>query len=267
LILRFANAPKIDYSRVKINLLSSTGIVKDTTECAPNGYYLLPVYDKGSYTLKLSAPEGWHFDPSQVAIEVSSTVNTCRDDINFAFTGFSLAGEVQSPVLASCVAKVSGGPSGVALSLKNDQGQQVASTISESGGAFAFPRVLPGSYSVVAASASNSPQKVQVAWGNSKVPAAFRVAGFTLTGNVAADTRTHTGAADVSVFLYGVNGDKVDTAFGCVAPAKGALLPPAETAAAGGAASARPLCDTKVMCCSAVEFQLNNHFFVSLWSD
>ena len=29
------------------------GSLKDQTECAPNGYYFLPLYDKGEYVLKV----------------------------------------------------------------------------------------------------------------------------------------------------------------------------------------------------------------------
>ena len=46
---------KIDFGKVKIKLLTKEGALKDSTDCAPNnGYYLIPVYDKGEYVIKVS---------------------------------------------------------------------------------------------------------------------------------------------------------------------------------------------------------------------
>lgn len=36
------------YSRI-----SKEGNLKDRIECAPNGYFFLPIYDKGEYTLQV----------------------------------------------------------------------------------------------------------------------------------------------------------------------------------------------------------------------
>ncbi len=58
---RFAANQQIDYSRIKVHLVSLSGFNKGSTDCAPNGYFFLPVYDKGSYVLKIQGPEGWTF--------------------------------------------------------------------------------------------------------------------------------------------------------------------------------------------------------------
>jgi hypothetical protein len=36
-------------------------LVKERAECAPNGYYFLPIYDKGSFNMRVHGPEGWNF--------------------------------------------------------------------------------------------------------------------------------------------------------------------------------------------------------------
>jgi hypothetical protein len=37
------------------------GVQKDESECAPTGYYSIPVYDKGSFVLEVEGPAGWNF--------------------------------------------------------------------------------------------------------------------------------------------------------------------------------------------------------------
>ena len=45
----------IDFSKIEIKLYSQQGALKYATDCAPNnGYYLIPVYDKGDYVIKVS---------------------------------------------------------------------------------------------------------------------------------------------------------------------------------------------------------------------
>ena len=44
----------IDFSKIEIKLYTKQGALKDSTDCAPNnGYYLIPVYDKGEYVIKV----------------------------------------------------------------------------------------------------------------------------------------------------------------------------------------------------------------------
>lgn len=46
----------------KVKLLTPEGHLKHEEECNPqNGYYMIPVYNKGQYSLKVAAPEGWFF--------------------------------------------------------------------------------------------------------------------------------------------------------------------------------------------------------------
>jgi hypothetical protein len=52
---------KLDYSFVHVHLFTVDGLLKYSTECAPNGYYFIPVYERGSFYLKVEGPEGWTF--------------------------------------------------------------------------------------------------------------------------------------------------------------------------------------------------------------
>lgn len=63
--LRKPSDPKIDYSHITVELRTLDGLVKDSTQCAPNGYYFVPVYDKGTLIVQIQGPEGWFFEPSQ----------------------------------------------------------------------------------------------------------------------------------------------------------------------------------------------------------
>lgn len=52
----FFNDNKLKNDELKFNCrFTKTGSLKDATECAPNnGYYFLPLYDKGEYVLKVN---------------------------------------------------------------------------------------------------------------------------------------------------------------------------------------------------------------------
>ncbi|XP_020595537.1 nodal modulator 1-like, partial [Phalaenopsis equestris] len=56
---------KQDYSHVTVELQTIDGLVKDRTQCAPNGYYFIPVYDKGSFIVKVKGPDGWSWEPDK----------------------------------------------------------------------------------------------------------------------------------------------------------------------------------------------------------
>jgi hypothetical protein len=50
----FTNFRAIDFSRINIRLLTKQGALKYETDCAPNnGYYFVPVYEKGEYRLQV----------------------------------------------------------------------------------------------------------------------------------------------------------------------------------------------------------------------
>ena len=41
--------------------MTKDGLVKHTTEPAPNGYYMIPVYEKGEYQIQIQPKSGWNF--------------------------------------------------------------------------------------------------------------------------------------------------------------------------------------------------------------
>jgi hypothetical protein len=98
----------VDFECWQIELHTLDGLVKDSTQCAPNGYYFLPVYDKvmfvclfdsvfyraslldshtnlmhstlvlqGKFLVKIKGPEGWSFEPNQVSTPISLLVIVC----------------------------------------------------------------------------------------------------------------------------------------------------------------------------------------------
>lgn len=76
--------------------LTTAGNLKAETEgTADLGYYLLPVYDKGKYQIRVEGPNGWAFDPPAVDIDIDGK-DPCSNgrDINFDFRGFSIMGKV-----------------------------------------------------------------------------------------------------------------------------------------------------------------------------
>lgn len=53
---------EINYKIIKVKLLTKDGAVKYTTEASPvNGYYMIPIYNKGDYLLQVNPPLGWSF--------------------------------------------------------------------------------------------------------------------------------------------------------------------------------------------------------------
>ena len=53
---------EINYKIIKIKLITKDGAVKYTSEASPvNGYYMIPVYNKGEYVLQVNPPPGWSF--------------------------------------------------------------------------------------------------------------------------------------------------------------------------------------------------------------
>ena len=59
--------------------------------------YMIPVYDRGEYLLKLLPPSGWSFEPTQIELNIDGETDPCtlNQDLNFVFKGFGLAGRVR----------------------------------------------------------------------------------------------------------------------------------------------------------------------------
>ncbi|KAL0902013.1 hypothetical protein ABMA27_007142 [Loxostege sticticalis] len=174
----------LDFSKIEIGLYTKEGSLKEKTECAPtNGYYFLPLYEKGEYVLKVHPPAGWSFEPSQVHLNVDGTTDQCStgQDVNFSFNGFGITGRV-------ITAGQKQGPSGISVQLVDDKGE-VRNTVTTTSGDFHFTPVIPGKYTLKAShprwKLEPSQAIVQVKEGNTALPVGvLAVKGYDVKGSV-----------------------------------------------------------------------------------
>ncbi|VEN53892.1 unnamed protein product [Callosobruchus maculatus] len=177
----------IDFSKVEVKLVTKQGIIKDRTTAAPNnGYYFVPLYDKGEMVLELAPPPGWSFEPKQVEINIDGVNDLCSQgkDINFVFQGFGITGKVES------LGSSNTGPKGVTVHLQSKEENRT--TITDEGGNFFFTPVYPGLYKV---SISHPRWKifrnsidVQVAESNAELQKnSLIVQGYEVVGKVTSD--------------------------------------------------------------------------------
>ncbi|UMM33520.1 hypothetical protein L5515_006968 [Caenorhabditis briggsae] len=131
------SSSSIDFSDLKVKLLTLEGHLKHEEEVNPsNGYFMIPVYNKGSYTLKVASPAGYYFEPDTIEIKIDGKTDACsnNEDLVFKLTGFSVRGTVD------------GAPAGLSLVLTQN-GKQVDSTKTFEGGKYEM-RAPPGKYEV-----------------------------------------------------------------------------------------------------------------------
>ncbi|XP_055839331.1 BOS complex subunit NOMO1 [Episyrphus balteatus] len=184
----------IDFSKVEIKLLTKQGSLKDKTDCSPsNGYYFIPVYDKGEYILKISPPPGWSFEPEQVVLNFNGKTDICSQgkDVNFAFKGFGITGKV-------ALAGFPTGARNVAVELKSKDGSDTRQTTTDINGIFSFTPIIPGEYIVKASHPkwhfAKSEHNVVVVSGNTELPPnSLVVSGFDVIGKVDSNGQTFTG--------------------------------------------------------------------------
>ncbi|KAJ8035005.1 Nodal modulator 2 [Holothuria leucospilota] len=138
---------EINFSRIEVKLYTPQGALKYQTDCAPNnGYFMVPIYDKGSFLLKLEPPKGWLFEPSSVNLDIDGETDKCSlgQDINFRFTGFTVRGKVINKGQTE-------GPSGVTVSIqKQSTKEQIAEVMSQERGIFQATNIFPGDYLLTA---------------------------------------------------------------------------------------------------------------------
>ncbi|XP_071858725.1 BOS complex subunit NOMO3 isoform X2 [Bombus fervidus] len=193
----------IDFAKVQIKLYTKSGSLKDSTECAPNnGYYFLPLYDKGEYVLKVDPPRGWSFEPTEILLDVDGITDACSEgkDINFTFKGFGITGRVTS--LGSDF-----GPKGVTVSLYEETDKQVPVdiTVTMEGGIFYFTPIQPGQYVLVATHPTwmlkVDTAKVTVREGNTELPDdSLIIYGYDVSGRVTSEEEAVSG---VTFVLFG----------------------------------------------------------------
>ncbi|XP_028401177.1 nodal modulator 1-like [Dendronephthya gigantea] len=223
----------INYSFIEMKLYTKQGILKYKTDCAPNnGYFLIPLYDKGDFVLKVEPPQGWSFDPLSVDLHIDGTTDKCTkgEDINFIFTGFTMSGKVVSKGRQI-------GPSGVKILLKNEGSERETKTTEE--GFFSFSRVLPGKYSLAASHPTWTFQTavtmVEVVSNNIEVMDKLIVAGYDVKGHVLSE---HQAIQGVDFILFSLTLEAEDVR-GCD-PIEPRILVKISKKAEG-----KPLCKTK----------------------
>ncbi|XP_043969677.1 nodal modulator 2 [Gambusia affinis] len=211
---------EINYSLIEIKLYTKQGSLKYQTDCAPiNGYFMIPLYDKGDFVLKIEPPLGWSFEPTSVDLHVDGVSDICtkEEDINFVFTGFSVSGTVLSKSHLL-------GPAGVEVKLSQAGSEEkVRSVFTQPGGKYTFFKVLPGSYDITAFHPSWSLEKsktaVHVSNANALAAEHLVVGGYDVSGEVRSDGEP---MKEVTFLLYSATVRKEDIS-GCnMSPVDGA---------------------------------------------
>lgn len=207
---------KLDYSHITIELRTLDGLVKDRTQCAPNGYYFIPVYDKGSFVIKVKGPEGWSWNPDQVPVVVDQTGCNANEDINFRFTGFTVSGRVVGSVGGESCSNKNGGPSNVNVELLSPTGDLVTSVLTSPTGSYSFTNIIPGKYKLRASRPDLNVEvrgsaEVELGFENGLVDDIFFVPGYDIRGSVAAQGNPILG---VHIYLYSNDISRVDCALG-----------------------------------------------------
>ncbi|XP_050092182.1 nodal modulator 1 [Anopheles aquasalis] len=198
---------ELDSSKVEVGLYTPQGSLKIKTECSPsNGYFFIPVYDKGDYVLKVIPPPGWSFEPEQVAIKFDGQTDLCSQgrDVNFLFKGFGITGRVEFYGAADTGAR------GVKVELVAEDGNKIGQTTTTTNGVFSFTPIKPGRYVVKAQHQkwhfAQPEYKVTVATGNTEIPSgSLVVSGFDVEGAVFSDGQPF---ANVGFLLYSAKNQK-----------------------------------------------------------
>ncbi|XP_041958584.1 LOW QUALITY PROTEIN: nodal modulator 1 [Alosa sapidissima] len=213
---------EINYSLIEIKLYTKQGSLKYQTDCAPiNGYFMIPLYDKGDYVLKIEPPLGWSFEPTSVDLHVDGVTDICtkEQDINFIFTGFSVSGTVLSKGQLL-------GPAGVEVSLQKEGADGSLQTVlTQPGGKYTFFKVLPGNYEITASHESwtleQKSTSVRVSNANAPAAEALVVVGYDVSGEVRSDGEPMKG---VSFLLFSATVKKEDVSGCSMAPVNGVML-------------------------------------------
>lgn len=199
-----ASDAKFDYSHITVELQTVDGLVKDRTQCAPNGYYFIPVYDKGSFVVTVKGPDGWSWNPARVPVIVDQNGCNADADINFQLTGFVLSGKVRGAVGGKSCSSKHVGPSNVKVELLSPDSALISSVLTSESGHYSFKNVMPGMYHLRASHPNmdvkleGTPQ-VELGFGNAIVDDIFFVAGYDIRGSVVAQGNPILG---VHIYLY-----------------------------------------------------------------
>ncbi|CAK9295626.1 unnamed protein product [Gordionus sp. m RMFG-2023] len=140
-----SNVSEISWASIKVHLFKY-GALKGQAELSPhNNLYIIPIYENGTYTIKLDVPGNWNFYPSEYNILIDGVTDQCTkgENLNFDFAGFYLSDRIYTfPKLK--------GPSGVHIELRDKiMNNLIMNTITDNEGMYHFSKpILPGNYKI-----------------------------------------------------------------------------------------------------------------------
>ena len=108
----------VDFSGVEIELVSKEGYVKDSVKSPPTGHFIVPVYETGSFVLRVKAPQQYNFEPKETPVDLVPGGNQ-QVDVNFVLMGFTVNGKIESEYIDSESNSV--GVAGVTVTISNEQ--------------------------------------------------------------------------------------------------------------------------------------------------
>ncbi|KAK4337842.1 hypothetical protein RND71_042329 [Anisodus tanguticus] len=202
---RKSSDPKLDYSNIIVELRTLDCLVKERTHGAPNGYHFIPVYDKGSFLIKVNGPEGWSWDPEQVPVVIDHTGCTGNEDINFIIVGND-GGE-------SCSQK-DRGPSNVNVELLSHTCDIVSSALSTPRGTYSFTNTIPKKYKLRASCHDLNVQvrgsaEIELGFENKIVDDFFFIPGYDIRGYMVAQGNAILGGCVVDGDGNGIKGVEI----------------------------------------------------------
>ncbi|XP_078443187.1 carbohydrate-binding-like fold [Wolffia australiana] len=201
---RKSSDARLDYSHITVELRTVDGLLKDSTQCAPNGYYFIPVYDKGSFIIRAQGPVGWSWEPEKVSVVIDQSGCNANADINFQFTGFMISGKVTGTVGGESCAAKNKGPRDVKIELFSSSDEPVSSVMTSETGTYAFSNIIPGVYKLRASHPNleieyRGPPEVNLGFGNAQMDDVFIVSGYEIQGSVMSQGNPILG---VHIYLY-----------------------------------------------------------------
>uniref|UniRef100_A0A915NIJ2 ER membrane protein complex subunit 7 beta-sandwich domain-containing protein n=1 Tax=Meloidogyne floridensis TaxID=298350 RepID=A0A915NIJ2_9BILA len=172
------SAVQINLSDIKVKLFTSQGNLKYEAECNPqNGYFLIPIYNKGKYLVEIDAADGYVFEPELYEIEIGNN-GGCSEELNFNLAGLKISGKI-----------LDGEDSSLVLGLfKQEDGELVEKTIIDKKGKYNFV-AWPGKYVISPFSGSTkclNQDKMEIEVGTTPltIKPDLQIEGYSLEVNV-----------------------------------------------------------------------------------
>ncbi|KAK8818259.1 hypothetical protein WA556_006079 [Blastocystis sp. ATCC 50177/Nand II] len=180
-----------NFAGITVSLVNSYGYVQEQTECSPQGYFFIPIYDIGEYSLTIAAKDGWYVSPRSFAVSLSEegSVVGCEDKTVFEITGFHLSGHTHHAASAMAT-------KGIRVSLLSTDNHVLKSVETDENGDYNFENVPSGEYVLKAEHSSwvlaePSTQMITIGFGSVKVNTDFVVTGFKIAGVVENQSGSH----------------------------------------------------------------------------